>query len=61
MLNSFNKNFIEEVYEKAIEKIFKEEAKEAEPLTQPKTYFDKLMEAAQVYEEDSAYEKLDKI
>ena len=55
------KEFIDEVYEKAEKELNKEEEEKAEPLPQPKSYFDVLMEAAEDYDEDKVRKTFAKI
>ena len=58
MMESEIKEFLEELYEEVEKKIFWEEAKEAEPLTQPKSYFDVLMEGENNYDEMKVHKAL---
>ena len=46
------------ITEEVEKKIFWEEAKEAEPLTQPKSYFDVLMEEVNNYDEQKVHKAL---
>ena len=52
------KDYLEELYEEVEKKVFWEEAKESEPLPQPKSYFDLMMESAQNYDEKKVHKAL---
>ena len=52
------KDYLEELYEEVEKKVFWEEVKEAEPLSQPKSYFDVLMTAANNYDEKKVHKAL---
>ena len=52
------KDYLEELYEEIGKKVFWEEAKEAAPLPQPKSYFDVLMEGANNYDEMKVHKAL---
>ena len=48
------KELIEDLYEEVEKLIYREESEKAEPLAQPKTYFDKLIKGALSYKDVTA-------
>ena len=52
------KDYLEELYEEVEKKVFWEEVKEAEPLSQQKSYFDVLMEEVNNYDEQKVHKAL---
>ena len=52
------KDYLEELYEEVEKQVFWEEVKEAEPLSQPKSYFDVLMEEVNNYDEQKVHKAL---
>ena len=55
------KDYLEELYEEVEKKVFWEEVKDVEPLPQPKSYFDVLMEAANNYDEKKVHKALNQL
>ena len=51
LMESDIKDYLKELFDEAANKVFWEQAKEEEPWSQPKSYFDVMMEAANNYNE----------